>query len=199
MTLKRIFKKSFVLSLLVLGLSFVSANAQTKVVLVDIGQVFKNHPVFSQQLDGLKAEADRFKEDTKRLQEQLLQEAEGLKGFNPDSIDFQQLETSLAQKSAALEVQQMNKLRTLMEREAKLHYDTYQEIKQAITIYCQERDITLVMRHNSEPMNPGQIGSIMQRVNGKVVYHRPDNEITQQIVARVAAQQASGQASGKLR
>jgi hypothetical protein len=39
----------------------------------------------------------------------------------------------------------------------------------------------------------------MQRVNGKVVYHRPDNEITQQIVARVAAQQASGQASGKLR
>lgn len=184
-----IYLKSFFLSLVVLGMSVLSVNAQNKVVLVDIGQVFKSHPVFSQQLDGLKAEADRFKEDTQRLQQDLMAEAEGLKAFKPDSDGFRQLETKLAQDSAALEVQQMNKLRGLMEREARLHFDTYMEIKDAITTYCQERGIKLVMRHNSEPMAPNEIGSIMQKVNGKVVYFRPENEITQQIVVRIAAAQ----------
>lgn len=184
-----IYLKSFVLSLVVLGMSVLSVNAQNKVVLVDIGQVFKSHPVFSQQLDGLKAEADRFKEDTQRLQQDLMAEAEGLKRFKPDSDDFRNLETKLAQDSAALEVQQMNKLRNLMEREARLHYDTYTEIKQAISLYCQERGIQMVMRHNSEPMTPNEIGSIMQKVNGKVVYYRPENEITQEIVVRIAAAQ----------
>ena len=179
------------LGLMVLTVNVNSANAQTKVAVVDIGLIFKNHPSFAKELESLKAEADGFKEETRQLQAKLVEEAGALKNYQPDSAEFQQMETGLAQKSAALEVQQRSKLRGLMEREAKLHYDTYLQIKSAISSHCEERGIQLVIRHESAEMDPAQPASIMQKVNSKIVFHRPANEITQQIVARVS--QAGGE------
>ena len=182
----RIFKTFTVLGLVALVMNVNSANAQTKVAVVDIGLVFKNHPSFSQQLEALKKEADSFKEETRQLQAQLMEKAGVLKNYQPDSPEFRQAETELAQESAALEVQQRSKLRGLMEREAKLHHDTYMQIKQAISVYCEERAIQLVIRHDSAQMDPAQPATIMQKVNSKIVFHRPNNEITQHIAAMVA-------------
>lgn len=172
--------------LMVLAINVNSSNAQTKVAVVDIGLIFKNHPSFSRELESLKAEADGFKEETRQLQAKLIEKAGVLKNYQPDSPEFRQAETDLATESAALEVQQRSKLRGLMEREAVLHHDTYMQIKAAISRYCEERAIQLVIRHDSAKMDPAQPGTIMQKVNSKIVFHRPDNEITQQIVAMVA-------------
>jgi Skp family chaperone for outer membrane proteins len=178
--------------ILVCGLSFGSAaNAQTKVALVDIGQVFKSHPVFAQQLDGLKKEAEQFKVSTQQLQQQLMSKAEVLKSYEPSSAEFRNAETELAKESAAMEVQQRDKMRVLMEREAKLHYDTYMEIKQLISMYCEQTGTKLVLRFNNIEMKPGDAASIMQRVNENIVYNRPGNDITTQIVAQLAQQHSS--------
>jgi Skp family chaperone for outer membrane proteins len=185
-TIQRIFTSFMILGLAVLVLNVNSLNAQTKVALVDVGMVFKNHPSFSQELESLKSEADKFKEETRQMQAALMEKAGVLKNYQPDSDEFRQAETELAKESAALEVQQRSKLRTLMEREAKLHYDTYMQIKSAVSTYCEQRGIQLVMRHDATPMKADQPGAIMQKVNGKVVFHQPNNEITQQIVAIVA-------------
>lgn len=186
MTIQRIFTTFMVLGLTVLALNVNSSNAQTKVALVDVGMVFKNHPSFSQELESLKSEADKFKEETRQMQAALMEKAGVLKNYQPDSDEFRQAETDLAKESAALEVQQRSKLRTLMEREAKLHYDTYMQIKSAVSTYCEQRGIQLVMRHDATPMKADQPSAIMQKVNGKIVFHQPNNEITQQIVAIVA-------------
>lgn len=178
--------KTLVFAGLVLAICVSSAVAQTKVAVVDVGLVFKNHPTFSQDLESLKAEADTFKEETRQLQTKLMEKANVLKNYQPDSPEFRQAETELAQESAALEVQQRSKLRNLMEREAKLHYDTYLQIKRAVSTYCEQRAIQLVIRHDSQPMDPEQPSTIMQKVNSKIVFHRPNNEITQEIVAMVA-------------
>ena len=190
-TIQRIFTSFMILGLTVLGMGLNSADAQTNVALVDVGLVFKNHPDFSQQLESLKAEADKFKQETQQLQAQLMEKASVLKNYQPDSAEFRTAETELAKESAALEVQQRNKLRTLMEREAKLHYDTYMQIKSAVSTYCERQGIQLVMRHDSTPMKADAPSTIMQKVNGKVVFHRPTNEITEQIVAMVAQSAAA--------
>ena len=178
--------KPIALAGVILAICTSSAMAQTKVALLDIGLVFKNHPTFSSELQALKVEADRFKSETQGLQTNLMGKAEVLKNYTPDSAEFRQAETELAQESAALEVQQRNKLRGLMEREAKLHYDTYLEIKRAVATYCEQRSIQLVVRHDSASMNPDQPNTIMQKVNSKIVYNQPTSEITQEIVAMVA-------------
>lgn len=185
-TIQRICTSIFILGLMVFATGLNSAHAQTKVALVDIGLVFKSHPSFSQNLESLKVEADKFKEETRQLQASLIEKASVLKNYQPDSAEFRQAETELAKESAALEVQQRNKLRGLMEREAKLHFDTYMQIKASVAEYCEQRGIQLVMRHDAAAIQPDQPASIMQKVNGKIVFHRPTNEITQHIVAMVA-------------
>ena len=134
MIIPRILTFTF-LGLMVLAMNVSSATAQTKVAVVDIGLVFKNHPSFSKDLESLKAEADGFKAETQQLQAKLVEEAGVLNNYQPDSPEFHQAETALAQKSAALEVQQRNKLRGLMEREANLHHDTYTQIKNLSLIH----------------------------------------------------------------
>jgi len=178
--------RTIVFAGLVLAFCASSAVAQTKVAVVDVGLIFKNHPTFSKELESLKSEADSFKQETQQLQTKLMDKANVLKNYQPDSPEFRQAETELAQESAALEVQQRSKLRNLMEREAKLHYDTYLQIKGAVATYCEQRSIQLVIRHDSQPMDPEQPTTIMQKVNSKIVYHRANNEITQDIVAMIA-------------
>ncbi len=174
-------------------LSTETVQAQTKVALCDVGMIFKNHPEFSQKLAALKLEADQFKANATNIQQQLMQKAEVLQQYEPGSAEFNQAETKLAQESAAIEVEQRDAMRKLMQREAQLHYDTYDEVTKIISDYCQEQGIQLVLRFNSEDEGADNPQAIMQKVNGNVVYHRNQNNITATIIQRIA--QLKGSAS----
>ena len=176
---------------LAIGLSAVatgltpSAQAQTRVALVDIGAIFKNHPTFSKSLAELKTQADQFQAETQKLQMDFVKKAEQLEFYEKDSQEYRELESKLARESAALEVERRGKMRDLLAREARLHYDTYREIKKFIGDYCQEQGIQLVMRYNSQPMLPDNPSTIMQKVNGNVVYYRDGKDITSIIIERI--------------
>lgn len=170
--------------------------AQTSVALVDVGKVFKSHPIFGQQLQSLKAEAEQFKAQTEALQRQLQQEAQGLKGLDPSSADFKSEETRLAQKAAAKEVEQRGVMRELMKREAQLHFDTYNEVKSVITDYCSKNGIQLVMRFNSVPMDENEPSVIMQKVNGTVIFHTNQKDITNDIVTQIVQLKAASRDVG---
>lgn len=162
-----------------------AVSAQTKVAIVDVGLIFKNHPKFSQALAALKQQADQFKADALQQQQRLIQKAEGVKQYQQGSQEFKEAETLLAQESAAMEVDQRNKMRSLMQLEAQLHFKTYSEVNSLIATYCESDGIQLVIRYNSLEMDPKVPASVMQRVNGSVVFHNKENDITQQIIARV--------------
>lgn len=160
--------------------------AQTKVAIVDIGLIFKSHPEFSQKLAALKQDADQFQQNAMAAQQQLMQKAEVLRQYTPGSAEFKSAESTLAQQKAAMEVDQRNRMRTLMQEEAKLHFDTYAEVTQLVDQYSSSQDIRLVLRYNSQEMDPKNPASVMQRVNGSVIYHNPGNDITELIVNRIA-------------
>ena len=170
-----------------------TASAQTQVAIVDIGEVFKGHTAFKQQLEALKQEAEQFKATSLQLQQSLMQKAEAMKQYTPGSDNFKQAEASLAQESATMEVDQRDKMRQLMQREAKLHFDTYAEVNKLIESYCDQHGIQLVLRFNSEKMDMKNPGSIMQRVNGSIIYHDQDKDITSQVIAQLV--QSKGSAS----
>lgn len=191
MNTKRLIAVSF--ASLAISLSFLSStsNAQTRVAIVDVGMIFKQHPTFAAELDRLKQEADAFKAASVQAQQSLAQEVEGIKAnFKSDSIDFKNAQTELAQKAAGLQVEQGQKMKVLMEREATLHFQTYQQVKNLIAKYCDDQGVQLVLRYNSQQMDPNQPGSVMQRVNSSVVYHNPVNDITKTILSQVGAKVA---------
>ena len=172
-----------------------AVQAQTNVALVDIGKIFKSHPVFGQQLEGLRQEAEQFKAQTQQMKQALMQEAQGLKEYEPTSPEFKAEETRLAQKSAAKEVEQRNKMRDLMKMEAQLHFDTYNEIKAMIADYAQKQGVRMVMRYNSQEIDPAVPASIMQKVNGSIVFHTNQKDITEEVVGQIARTYAANRGS----
>ena len=193
MNTKRWIAKTVICKLFVLLALATAANAQTKVALVDIGLVFKNHQSFSAALAELRSQADTFKAESQQLQQQLMRKADQLNQYEKESIEFQDLEAKLAKESASLEVDQRSKMRGLLKQEALLHFETYVEVSNFISDYCQEYGIQLVLRFNGEKMDSKSPSSIMQRVNGGVVYNSQAADITKPIIQRLA--QGSRQAA----
>ena len=83
-------------------------------------------------------------------------------------------------------------MQKLMEREAMLHFETYQQVNALISQYCDDRGIQLVLRYNNQEMDLAQPGSVMQRVNSSVIYHDPNNDITQAIIGQLTATAKKG-------
>ena len=187
MNIKRWIAVSFASLAITALFSINAASAQTKVAIVDVGAIFKQHTSFAAALEALKNQADGFKAEALEAQQSLAQRAKVLQTLLPDSDDFRAKQTELAQKAAALQVEQNGVMQKLMEKEAMLHYETYQQVNQLISQYCDARGIQLVLRYSNQEMDLAQPGSVMQRVNSSVIYHDPNNDITQAIVGQLGA------------
>ena len=186
MNIKRWVAVSFASLAITALFSINAANAQTKVAIVDVGAIFKQHTSFAVALEALKGQADGFKAEALKAQQSLAQGAQVLQDLKPDSDDFRAKQTELAQKAAALQVEQNGLMQKLMEKEAMLHYEAYQQVNELISNYCDARGIQLVLRYSNQEMDLAQPGSVMQRVNSSVVYHDANYDITQAIVGQLS-------------
>ncbi len=163
-----------------------SALAQSQLCLVDISKIFKAHATFNQQMATLKNEADQFQAQLQQAQQSLAQKTEALRKLDAASPDYKQAENDLAQLTAKWEVDRRAKLRELMQRESKLHFDTYVLINQFIGEYCDQNKVPIVIRFSSEQMSLDDPETIMQTFNNSVVYYAPRHDITDQIIQRMA-------------
>ncbi|MEM7784749.1 MAG: OmpH family outer membrane protein [Planctomycetota bacterium] len=191
MNIKRWIVASLALTVTLGAADLSHVAAQTRVAIVDIGKVFKNHPQFSSQLAALKQEADQFKSQAVQQQQNLMQRGEALSQYQPDSEDYRTEETRLAQESASLQLSQRDKMRSLMQQEARLHYNTYAQVYKAISDYCDANSVQLVLRYNSTQMDPKNPSSVMQKVNGSVIFHNQQNDITTAIIDSLKQSTAS--------
>lgn len=161
------------------------AEAQSSVAIVDIGMVFKAHPTFPRELETLRAEADQFQKNAVQLQQQMVAKSEKLKLWTPDSENYRNFETQLAQELATLEVQQRSEMRSLMVREAQLHFQTYQQVKKVVNDYCAAKNIRLVLRHTDQKLNVDNPKSVMADVNKNLVFYTPEIDITNEIIRQI--------------
>ncbi|MFM7115630.1 MAG: OmpH family outer membrane protein [Planctomycetota bacterium] len=171
-----------------------SLQAQTSVALLDMAVVFENHPAFKSRLAQLKQDADGLQTAVLQQRQALIKEQENLRLlYQPGSQEFKDKEKELALKVTQLEIDSNDKMRDLMVQEAKLHFEIYSEVSRLVDEYCNQFDIRLVLRFNSAAAQPDKPESVMQQVNGAIVYYNPNRDITAAIVQRVA--QVRGAAS----
>ena len=164
-----------------------SLQAQTPVALLDMAVVFENHPAFKSRLAQLKQDADGLQTAVLQQRQALIKEQENLRLlYQPGSQDFKDKEKELALKVTQLEIDSNDKMRDLMVQEAKLHFEIYSEVNRLVDEYCNQFDIRLVLRFNSATVQPDKPESVMQQVNGAIVYYNPNRDITAAIVQRVA-------------
>lgn len=139
------------------------ANASRyHIAVVDISFIFKNYPVFTQQIDKLKQEMETADGTLRAQRDSLVAMEEQRNALKPGSPEFKTLDESLAHKKAEFSIQQGKVRRDFMEKEAQVYHYCYTQVSAKVKDYADKNQIGLVLRFTGED-NPGQAPATQDR------------------------------------
>lgn len=175
--MKSITAKLFAIVAITLAFS-VQSQAQDEpgtsglVTVLDVAKVFEQNPTFKQQMDSIKSEADGLKQRIRAEQEALSKAAMGLQSFEPGSPERNQKEGEIEQRQAKLRTTARQSEQELLNREAKIYFDTYQTMQSVVGTIAEKNNISLVLRYDSGEIDQTNRPEVIKGVNRTVVYHR---------------------------
>lgn len=145
-------------------------NSGVNVALIDISAIFKSHSGFKAKTEALKAEVKAFENDVNERRKGLGKDNEKLSTYKPGTAQHTALEKELANKLADLQVEADLKRKEVLEREAKIYYDTYQDVQNAVQTFARQHRIGLVLRYDSEKIDMSDRASVLRGVNRAIVF-----------------------------
>ena len=175
----------------VAGQTAPAAAQASSVVVIDVSYIFKHHVRFKEAQDAMKKEVEQYEESIRVERDNITKMAEQLKAYAPESPDYTRLEESIAERTSKLQLDTARARKDFLTREAKLYYDTYQEVSNHVAKFAQENGISLVLRFSSEPIEPDDRNSVLQGINRAVVYQHQLN-ITNYVLQAINAPPATG-------
>lgn len=179
------------------GLNPAGANASKyNIAVVDISYIFKKHDRFKTQMEQMKKEMEAIETELKADREKIAQQEQQRNQYNAGSAEYKKMDEDIARQMAEFNLK-MGKLRKdFMEREAKVYYQTYLEIVDAVKYYCKRQNIGLVLRFNGEPVDPLRRDEVLREINKPVVL-QDQIDITPDVLALLNRDGSGGQAAGQ--
>jgi Skp family chaperone for outer membrane proteins len=165
--------------------SAAGANApKYNIAVVDISYIFKKHNRHQATIEAMKTEMTSTEAELKADSEKIRQMEEQRNTFNVGSKEYKDLDEELARNIAEFKLK-MDRLRKgFMEREAKIYYQAYLEVSDAIKYYAQRHDIGLVVRFNGDKVDVNRREDVLREINKTVVYQN-QIDITPDILALI--------------
>ena len=158
----------------------------TPVAVVDMEHVLDNHPTFSVQMESMKAEFQQTMKDFEERRKKLSESSQQLNSqLNSDSPEFKQREEAIVSQESKLRLDAKNKQEEFDERQARLMYDTYNQIVNGVAVAAKYYKFDLVVRYNrkqSTQMNPKKPQSVLYGADREVIYFNPDNDLTDVVI-----------------
>lgn len=146
-------------------------NAQKHgVAVVDISYIFKNHKRHQATIEAMKAEMTSTEAELKADSEKIRQMEEQRNTFNPGAPEYKQLDEELARNIAEFKLKMDRLRKDFMEREAKIYYQAYLEVSDAIKYYADRHDIGMVIRFNGDKPDSTRREDVLREINKTVVY-----------------------------
>jgi Skp family chaperone for outer membrane proteins len=175
------------------------ANAQKHgVAVVDVSYIFENHARFRAAKETMKKEIEAADAQVKADRDRLAQLEEQRNTFNSGSPEYKQADEELARSMAELNLK-MGKLRKdFIEREAKVYYQTYLEVIDAVKYYAQRHDIGMVVRFNGARVDPNRREDVLREINKSVVFQN-QIDITPDVLALLNRDATAAPASSATR
>lgn len=209
----RLFTIAFLASIAVTQLFVGSAEAQApaaastgghKIAVVDIGLIFREHPAIKQRLSSVETSVKAADSEIMVKRKELQQVVESLKALNPGSPDYAAQEEKAAHLESELKLEANRKRKELAEAEAKIYFESYQQIAAAVQQIALHNQIDLVLRYNSEEMDLQNEDSVLRGLQKSVVYHKADLNLTPYVMqylnrATATASPATGAPAGNRR
>ncbi len=203
--MKSTIQKSLVLALLAtVALPFFTRGASAQdgkgglVAVLDVAKVFKDNQQFSAKMASIKAEADGLKATIQQKQEAIKVEAQGLGGYEVGSPERNQMEATLEQKQTSLRTEARQAEANLLNREAQVYYETYEQMKSIVSSIATQNGISLVLRFDSNPIDANNRAEVIKGVNRSVIFHRR-LDLTNMVIKQMnpANAQAQGQTQNR--
>lgn len=172
------------------------ANASKyNIAVVDISYIFKKHERFKSTMEQMKKEMETIENDLKADREKIAQQEQQRNTYNVGSAEYKKMDEDIARQMADFNLK-MGKLRKeFLEREAKVYYQTYLEVVDAVKYYAKQHNIGLVLRFNGEPVDPNRRDEVLREINKPVVVE--DNiDITPDVLALLNRDQPNGGQAG---
>lgn len=148
-----------------------SANAgRFGIAVVDISYVFKNYAAFNAAIENLKKEMEAADSSLKADRDRLVAMEQQRDTLKPGTAEFKQLDEELARQKAEFSIRQGTIRRDFLEREAKIYYETYQQVAAAVNFYARQNNIGMVLRFNGDQIDPQQRDDVMRLIMQPIVF-----------------------------
>ena len=199
--MRNLFAAAFVASVL-LGTSLASIQAQNPaganaakhgIAVVDVGYIFKEHARFRATMDAMKKEMEAIEEQLKAERSRIEQKEKLRDGYNLGTPEYKQADEEATRMKADFNVNMTRLRKDFLDREAKTYFETYNEVSNAVTYFCQRNNIVLVLRFNGDPADPARREGVLQEINKPIVY-QDRIDITPDILALLNRAPAGGAA-----
>ena len=179
------------------GVNPAGANASKyNVAVVDISYIFKKHDRFKATMEQMKKEMETIETELKADREKIAGQEQQRNQFNAGSAEYKKMDEDIARQMAEFNLK-MGKLRKeFLEREAKVYYQTYLEVVDAVKYYAKRQSIGLVLRFNGEPVDPNRRDDVLREINKPVVV-QDQIDITPDVLALINRDQSGGQPAGQ--
>ncbi|GEM_PF-934986 len=170
--------------------SAVAQNGQTPaqaqnggiVAVLDLAKVFELHPGHIAKMAQIQKRAEAMKIDFQQqqitLQEKAKQATTQYKGEQLNGI-----EVTLRQEEVTLQTKARQAQTELMKSEAEAYYQTYEEVMGHVKSLCTQYNVSLVLRYDSEPIDPSKPETVIRGVQRSVVHATQD--LTPLVVGKV--------------
>ncbi len=186
MRTSRLFPVALLVSLVATSVMTTTASAQApaagsqghKIAVVDIGLIFREHPAIKQRLSTVEASVKAADAEITNKRKELQQVVESLKALNPGTPDYAAQEEKAAHLESELKLEASRKRKELAEAEAKIYFESYQQISQVVKKIAEFNQIDLVLRYNSEEMDLQNEDSVLRGLQKSVVYHKDSLNLT---------------------
>jgi Skp family chaperone for outer membrane proteins len=159
------------------------ANSQKHgIAVVDISYIYKKHERFRATMDQMKKEMESIEQELKSDRDKIAQTEQQRDTYHVGSPEYKQLDEESARMKAEFNLKMTRLRKEFLEREAKVYYQTYLEVSDAVSYYAKRQDIGLVLRFNGEPADPNRREGVLAEINKPVVFQN-QIDITPDVLA----------------
>jgi Skp family chaperone for outer membrane proteins len=168
------------------------------VALLDVSRIFKQHARFNGMMEEMKAHVQKVEAWVKSEKDAMREKAEQMKDLQSGSPEYKNLEVELAKRQSDLQLQMQIQRKDLMQQEAKIYFNVYNEVQQEVEAVAAARGFVIVLRFNGDQVDVEQPDDVLRDINKSVIWFNRGVDITDEVLARIASrsQQPANTATG---
>lgn len=163
-----------------------NANAQSKIAVIDVAQVFESYDMTRDLESMFNAQRRQLAEEAEQRRSSIEQMRRGLAAFDPASTDFATREQDLIRAEVEFQVWSTHSEQRLKTNHKRWLLAIYRNTQATVSRLSNERNIDLVLTYDRLTEDaPDSVTLRQQILLQKVIYHHSRIDITSEVLNRL--------------